>query len=240
MTNRQNLERLSGALEHAWQHSYHHSETHPEAQQAFTIALSREAGTPGSAVAHEVGRRLGWPVFDHELLERIAEEMHLRPSLLRQVDERPVNWLVERLGTFMAQPEVSEPAFVEHLIAVLLGLSAHGRCVVVGRGSVHLLSGERTLRVRLAAPLRDRIEAHQHQNGISYEEAAHQVATIDRERTAFAQKHFRADPTDPTHYDLLLNSSRFSLVQLAELIIAALHLRETNVVEHELAALADR
>jgi hypothetical protein len=36
----------------------------------FAIALSREAGTQGTAVAHEVGRLHGWHVYDDDLLER--------------------------------------------------------------------------------------------------------------------------------------------------------------------------
>ena len=56
--------------------------------EAWTVALAREAGTQGTAVGHEVGRRLGWPVYDHELLERIAQEMGLRTNLLESVDER--------------------------------------------------------------------------------------------------------------------------------------------------------
>jgi hypothetical protein len=38
------------------------------APRAFTIAISREAGTPGGSVAAELGRFLGWSVYDQELL----------------------------------------------------------------------------------------------------------------------------------------------------------------------------
>src|SRR5262249_41889981 len=61
----------------------------------FTIALSRQAGTEGTAVAQEVGKRLGWQVYDHELLERIAQEMNVREALLESVDERRQSWLLE-------------------------------------------------------------------------------------------------------------------------------------------------
>ena len=60
----------------------------PRTPPAFTITLSREAGTLATSVAQEVGRRLGWQVYDHELLERIAQEMHVRTALLDSVDER--------------------------------------------------------------------------------------------------------------------------------------------------------
>src|SRR6516165_1938589 len=65
----------------------------PLSARAFTVALTREAGTQGTAVAREVGRLLGWNVYDHELLERIAQDMGLRSSLLETVDERQQGWL---------------------------------------------------------------------------------------------------------------------------------------------------
>jgi cytidylate kinase len=222
MASEHHLERLSGALE---QHYYTHREA-AETAPPFTVALSREAGVPDAAVASEVGRRLDWPVYDHELLERIAEEMHLSPSVLRQIDERPRSWLVERLHTFMAKPAVSEPAYVERLIRTLLSLSALGHCVVVGRGSPHLLPSAATLRVRLVAPLKDRIAFLTRQEGISHDRAAERVAALDRDRAEFARRHFQVDPADPHHCDLLLNCARFGVGECADLIIEALHRME--------------
>ncbi len=230
MTSKPSLERLSGALEHAWSHFYHQQETAPSTRD-FTIALSREAGVPDAAIAHEVGRRLGWPVYDHELLEQIAEDMHLRASVLREVDERPVPWLVERMQTFLAQPAVTEPGYVEHLIRTLLSLAAHGRCVVVGRGSPHLLPAATTLRVRLMAPRDDRIASLARQERLTPARAEERLATIERERAAFTRRHFQADPAEAEHYDLLLNCSRFDVNACAELIIAALHRLEFQSAE---------
>src|SRR5262249_31699422 len=62
---------------------------------AFTIALSRETGAGGTFVAREVGRRLNWPVYDHELLEQLARELRVGVSQLRAVDEQPANWVQE-------------------------------------------------------------------------------------------------------------------------------------------------
>src|SRR5215831_13637330 len=65
----------------------------PTISQAFSIALSREAGTPATAVAQEVGRLLGWQVYDRQLLEEIAQDMGLRTNLLERLDERRQGWL---------------------------------------------------------------------------------------------------------------------------------------------------
>ena len=65
------------------------------AAPGFTIALSREVGARGTSVARAVGARLGWAVYDNEILERIAQEMKVRPRALQRVDERHASLLNE-------------------------------------------------------------------------------------------------------------------------------------------------
>jgi len=189
---------------------------------AFSIAFSREAGTYGAAIARAVGNRLGWPVYDRELLQRIADDLGVHQTLLESVDEKEVGWLRECLESFSSAPTVSEYAYKRRLIETLLSLAAHGECVVVGRGATKVLPAATTLRVRIVAPLEYRIEAVSREHGISREQAARQVEATDRERRRFTQDHFHFDPADPTYYDLVLNVARFSLDECADLVIAAL------------------
>jgi cytidylate kinase len=191
--------------------------------QPFAIAFSREAGTHGTAIGHEVGTRLGWPVYDHELLERIAQDMKVRTSLLENVDERRVNWLLEAFEALTSTPYASEGAYVHHLVKIVLALGSHGECVIVGRGSAFILPAETTLRVRLIAPLKDRIAAIGQQLGIPQEEATRQLNMVDRERNIFVQDHFFKDSTDPRYYDLILNVARYGVAGCAELIVASLN-----------------
>lgn len=74
-----------------------------------------------------MGRRLGWHVYDHELLEEIAREMNVRASLLESVDERQQSWLTESVEAFLSTPNkseslpyVTETAFVRHLVETVL------------------------------------------------------------------------------------------------------------------------
>jgi cytidylate kinase len=193
-----------------------------ESSPAFTIALSRESGARGTSTAREVGVRLGWTVYDHELLERIAQEMKLRTSLLESVDERRVNWLQECVEAFSSVPPVSGSAYVRHLTETLLSLATHGECVIVGRGAAQILPAETTLRVRLVAPVEWRIVAIGRKLGISREEAARQVEMTDRERARFVEDHYHKKEADPSQYDLVLNSSRYSVGECAELIVEGL------------------
>ena len=189
---------------------------------AFTIALSREVGARGTSVAGAIGERLGWPVYDHALLERIAREMNLRVKLLESIDEKRVSWIEEVAEGFASGPLVSEGRYVRHLIETVLSLGMHGRCVIVGRGAPQILPPATTLRVRLVASPDDRVTVMSRELNVSRAEAARQIEATQRERVRFIKDHFQKDPTDPENYDLVLNRSRFSIDETAELVIEAL------------------
>jgi cytidylate kinase len=188
---------------------------------AFTVAVSREAGTYGAAIAREVGNRLGWPVYDRELLQRIAEDMGIRQTLLESVDERNVGWLRECFSKLFSVPNVNESVYFRRLVETLLSLATHGNCVVVGRGATAALPLATTLRVRVVAPREHRIEAIRREHSISHEEATRRLETTDRERNTFVKSHFEIDPSDAANYDLVVNAARFSTTECADLVIAA-------------------
>jgi cytidylate kinase len=190
---------------------------------AFTIALTRETGSRVSLVADKLSERLGWPVYDQELLRRVAEDMGLRTSLLESVDEKRFNWVVGLLDPFAVTNRLTEGDYVHHLSRVVLALAANGECILVGRGAAHFLPPAWTLRVRLVAPLEDRIQTIRELHGVTREAAAKRVADTDAERNQFVREHFSKDTTNAANYDLVLNTSRLAPAECADLIAQALH-----------------
>src|SRR5262249_20270453 len=89
----------SGRLAEALSKAYLHWQTQPASAKAtppaFTIALSRQSGAGGGTIARAVGARLGWSVYDRELLQKIGDEMGLQATLLERVDEKRESWLGE-------------------------------------------------------------------------------------------------------------------------------------------------
>lgn len=218
MNHMNQTEHITNALARA--HQVWHERLAPP---AFTIAISRETGTPGAAIARAVAERLGWPLYDRELLQRIATDLGVKQQHLEPVDERRVGWLREAFTGLFAVPEVTEQTYFRKLIETLFALAARGECVIVGRGSAVALPKASTLRVRIVAPREDRVETICQEHGVSVFEAAERVDTSDRERDSFVSTHFNVDPTDPANYDLVLNVARFTPGECADLIIEALH-----------------
>jgi len=196
----------------------------------FSIAISRETGAGGNRLAALVGERLGWPVYDHELVEKIAADLHVRVGLLEAVDERHVSWLQERMEAFAAVPFVGENTYVRQLVETVLSLSLRGHAVIVGRGAPHIMSHGSTLTVRLVGQLDDRVKTVIQEQKLSHDAAVRLVRATDAQRLRFVRDHFQCDPTDPVLYDLVLNSSRFSIEQCADLVVDALAKRQRKTV----------
>lgn len=234
MDSRESALHIGEALIRASAHPLH---PEPEKPTPFTIAFSREAGSGGLLVAREVGKRLNWPVYDQELLEQLAKEMQVHVDLLKNVDERKGSWLVDCLNAFAAVSTVTEVTYFRRMIDLILTLGDRGECVIVGRGSSFVLPAESTLCVRLLASRKDRIALMCREYGLNPTEAARFVDTTDKERLHFIKDHFHKDPTDSQNYDLVLNTSRFSVEECADLIVAALHhLQARTEPTHQTAA----
>ncbi|MBI3863801.1 MAG: cytidylate kinase-like family protein [Planctomycetia bacterium] len=231
-------DRVSEALVRAAGHhdaAIHRSASEIAARDSrpFAVAISRETGTRGPAVARAVAGRLGWQVYDHELLELVARELHVGVELLENVDEHHITWLQECVEAFAAVPAVREQKYVRRMIEVMLTLAARGRCVIVGRGSPFVLPPATTLRVRLSAPREDRITVIADELKLSRYDAARHVDRTDRERKQFVRLHFLHDPADPHHYDLSVNTSQFAVDDCASLIVDALYQKSCSAVKSE-------
>jgi cytidylate kinase len=222
--NPTSVARLTDAMAHAQKHWRERGKEKPAHGTAAgpTVALTREAGVPGTTIANAIGQRLGWPVYDHELLERISQETGWRISLLESIDQKRRGWLLESMEQFAAVPSVSESAYVRHVIETILSLGAHGECIIVERGAAQILPYESTLRVRVVAERDDRLAAIARRWSLTAKEAARKQEEIDRRRAAFIHENFQKELAAPGQYDLLLNSSRWSVEQCVDLIIEAL------------------
>ncbi|WP_165219161.1 AAA family ATPase [Aquisphaera insulae] len=237
MYTREQAFRIASALMRSGEHP--HPRGIESLPPAFTIALSREAGSGGLFIAREVGRRLNWPVYDDELLTELSRQLRVDVHSVEAVDERPRGWLLECLESFASRATVSEANYFRALVRIILTLGARGHCIVVGRGATCILPAETTLRVRVVAPRASRVALIARERGCDQEQAARFVDSTDLERSKFLKGHFHQDLTDPLGYDLILNSSRFSVEESSEMVIEGLrrmqarHATRESAHEHE-------
>ncbi|MFT5141778.1 MAG: cytidylate kinase [Rhodothermales bacterium] len=97
-------------------------------------------------------------------------------------------------------------------------------------GGQPALPVEQALRVRVTAPLDWRVARISGYADLSTEEARSEVVTRDAERADFVSYHFRQQIQDAEHYDLVLNASRFTMEERADLVLEAYALGLPNAV----------
>jgi cytidylate kinase len=196
---------------------------------ALTIALSREAGARGGTIARRVGRKLGWQIYDQELLEYMAQEAGVNQSVLDAPPTTPADWVEARLQQLIRDKAVNEHPTIVNLARVMLTLGAQGQVVLIGRGAGCILPRETTLTVRVIAPLRERIAYMGQWLRLPIEEAAERVRLRDERRREFVAKNFHCDPNEVHNYDMLLNSSLLGEDVCAELIVQATRARAAQM-----------
>ncbi len=188
---------------------------------APSIAISREAGARGTAIARRIGERSGWLVCDHEMLGYTAQDPAAVSSLLAELPAETSLWIDEQLQCLARSRSVQVDSDYEPIARLILALAARGEVVFVGRGAGFLLPRDSTLHVKLIAPRDDRIAYIRQTLRLTFEEAQCEVAARDAQRLEFLQRHFRAEG-DLTAFDIILNSSSLGSEVCVELILAAL------------------
>ena len=184
------------------------------------VAISREAGADGAGIARLIGDRLGWEVYDKNLLDQVAKRFGESRLMLDLVDETRGNWVVDLLGAWMDRKIVTHDKYFAHVSRVIQSLAHHGNAVFVGRGAWFLLPHHKTLAVRIVAPERYRMERIMEARKLSAAEARKFVEETDRGRREFIEHSFRQDVNDPHAYDLVLNVARLGTAGVVDQIVA--------------------
>jgi cytidylate kinase len=208
-----------------------YADSHPALKEAppVSVTISRQAGSCGAEIAYAVGARLRWPVYDNQLLTRIAAEKGLNLKLLEQMDENSASWLEQVVAGFSTKTGPTEGTYLKQLLELLVSLGQVGHCVIVGRGGGYVLPPATAVRVRVVAPRAMRVGKIQERRGLSKADAEQWVDRTDNDRVRFVTSHFNRDPFDPLNYDLILNSGRYTPDECVELIVLATRLREAHM-----------
>jgi cytidylate kinase len=188
---------------------------------AVTIAISREAGARGSTIGNRAAQKLGWQVYNQELLEYIAHEGAFRQNVVDNLSPEAARWAEDRLQKLLREQNLSQHPCIMDLARIILALGAQGKVVIVGRGAGCILPPASTLNVRIVAPLAERVAYISQWLRLTEKEAAEEVRLRDARRAEFIPTHFHRQPGDIYQYDLLLNSSLLGEDLAATLIAEA-------------------
>jgi hypothetical protein len=186
------------------------------------LLVSRERGSGGSAIARLAGERLGWQVFDREILDQIAHLAHVRLQLIGSVDEQTRSKLEGNWQPDLKPEDIGYETYLRYLRQVVLTLGHHGDVVMVGRGAQYLLPSQCALRVRVVSPLELRVHRVAEEAKLPEAQAQAEVEKFDAERASFVRICFGREASSPLNYDLVLNTGELSIKAAAGIVLLGL------------------
>ncbi len=178
------------------------------------VAMGREMGSQGKAVADSVAVGLDAVVFHYEIIDHMADRNRVRKShVVRLLEDggdlgRPLT-VEETLPTILSATEILDIASIPESV------------VLRGWGGIALLRGvPHVVRVRITAPLEVRVRNLM--TSVKQADEARiraEIGLFDEAHAAIMKRHFDVDYRDPALYDLVLDTSELPPAECAQCII---------------------
>jgi cytidylate kinase len=197
------------------------------------VAISGAYGAGGSRVGRELAARLDVPFLDRAIPAAVAEALAVPLEEAAEFDGRIAKGWPERvlsgfLGqdtgapTWLASESIASSDFMRATEEVLWEQARSGRGVILGRAGTYVLRDcADALRVRLDGPRELRVRQAMALEGIDEETAKRRLSQTDKAHAAYLGHFYGANPSDPTLYDLVLDSTAISLPACVELLAHA-------------------
>jgi len=190
------------------------------------ICISREVGCGGVNIARLLAIELEkpgtckkWKVLSKEILEESARELNMNPNKLRHyLKEGDHSLFDDILSALSEKKHVSDRKIINTLIDLVTSVANDGYCIIVGRGG-HIITRniQRSLSVKLVAPINWRIKSVMEKFNFNIREAADFIEKTEIERENFL-RHLGGDNYKDYGFDLTINLSKLNITEVIRLI----------------------
>ncbi|MDI6401492.1 cytidylate kinase-like family protein [Balneolaceae bacterium ANBcel3] len=187
------------------------------------ITISREFGCEGIPVAQKLSEKLStpgypWVIFHRDLISTLTEKEDIKKDLLDAINTETRGLLHQYIDHLLAHKPSDYNVFKKKAETLNI-LAARGRSIIVGSGAAIITSDiKNTFHVRLQASMEFKVQQVSKLLNMTEKEAREKIEEKYRKRTEYIYNFTRQDVTDPHHYDLVINNSRFNADEIVELI----------------------
>lgn len=189
------------------------------------VTVSRRPWSGGEELARQLADRLGWELFDRQIVDALHQDDALGKSVLEALDERLLGLREDWMYHLFVPGHMSTTAYVQRLSELVFSIAMRGHNVFLGRGASFIVPRDWRLAVLVTRGFETRVTRCMEALRIGHDAARREVAALDRTRADFVARSFRRDVDDPASHDLCLNLDSMSVEAGADVLIQALALR---------------
>lgn len=192
--------------------------------KSIIINIGRQFGGGGLGVASELGRKLGIPVYDKELIRKAAQDSGFSAELFEQSDEKRRTFSLSSIFTSIytspMENYMSDNGLFEIQCETIRKIAEQGSAVIVGRCSDYVLRDfDNTLNVFLTSPLSVRVERICERHDLPEDKAEALILQKDRSREEYYNYFTFGNWGVASTYDLCIDSSILGIEGTADFII---------------------
>ncbi|PID40945.1 MAG: hypothetical protein CR984_00590 [Proteobacteria bacterium] len=180
------------------------------------ITVSRQKGSLGDEIAKAVAAKLKYQFVDKVKIGDALASQGFRELEFEKFDgKKPTVW--QSLSD-------QKKKFIYLLRAAIYDFAKGGNVIILGRGGQALLKDiPGTLKVRIVAPVKNRIQYLMDQEGFDKNQCERLIVVNDRDSSGFIRSFFDIDWDDENMYDLVLNTRTMSVDTATSLILEAVN-----------------
>ena len=187
------------------------------------ITIGRQHGSNGHAVAETLAKRLNFPCYSKETVDRTARDSNFSHEVIRSYDEKRISPFMAPSTHFFGMDEGFRlnMQIASAQFEAIRSLADEGDAVFVGRCADYVLrSREDLVRIFLMADMPYRIKTVMERKSLSRDQAKKLIREVDKDRSSYYRYYTDQTWGDSGCYDLCLNVGRVGIEGAAEAIEA--------------------
>ena len=196
----------------------------------YVITIARGFGSGGKLIGNMLSQELGIPCYEQQILKMASEYSGINEKLFNEVDERLRGaYIVKRLAGIPGTNTIAKPTeknFVSDLnlfniqAEIIRNLAKTESCIIVGKCANDILrKRDNVISVYVEAPRDYCVQSITKRLGVEEDEAHRMIYHTDRYRAEYYKYYSGGkDWTNPTEYDIVLNTGRLGRQNCVDII----------------------
>ena len=187
------------------------------------INIGRSFGSGGGTIGQALGKKLGIPFYDNELISRAAEESGYSKNIFAGEEKRSLfsvsSFFASSRFSYMDSGYVNDDVMFNIQSEVIRGIADKGDAVFIGRCADYILRDRKCLNVFICAPEEFRIQRLMKEENLTEDEAEKLMHKKDRTRETYYNYYTFGAWGQAANYHLCVDSSVLGMEGSADFII---------------------
>ena len=192
-------------------------------QKNTIINVGRSFGSGGGFVAKAIGQKLGIPVYDNELISKVAEESGYSNTVFATGEEKSLfsvsSFFASGRLSYLDSGYMNDNMLFNIQSEVIKNIADKGDAVIIGRCADYILRDRPCLNVFVDGPEEYRIRRLMENEHLSEREAEKLMRRKDRTRETYYNYYTFGSWGLASNYHLCIDSSLLGIEGTADFII---------------------